>query len=125
MQVNHDAFLRVMHVPEDPLAVLMERSGCDDARHIGSGHPDSVIPAACSFRVCSDTCNVDKRDFESALESPELVSAPHMQYQLAFGYRQIDQGIAPVQLDYFIPGWVLCVARSFIMATSRYARLLH
>ena len=31
MQVNHDGFLRVMHVPEDPLAVLIERSRRDDS----------------------------------------------------------------------------------------------
>jgi hypothetical protein len=76
MQVNHDSFLWVVHVPEDAFAILIEGSRRDDSGHIGSGHPDAVIPAACDLRVGSDACNVDKRDFEAAVERPELVRAP-------------------------------------------------
>jgi hypothetical protein len=50
-----------------------------------------VIPTARRFRVCPDARNVDERNFEAALECPELVSAPDVQGQLAFGYRQINQ----------------------------------
>ena len=91
MQINNDGFLRMMHVPEDSLAVLIEGSCRDDSGDIGSGHPDAVIPAACGLRVCSDAPDVDKRDFEAALECPEFVSAPDVQRQLAFRYRQINQ----------------------------------
>ena len=84
MKVNHDGFVGIVNIPEDPLAVLIEGSRRDDSGHIGSGHPDPVIPAACDLRVCSDTCNVDKRDFEAALERPQLVSATDVQHQLAF-----------------------------------------
>jgi hypothetical protein len=91
MQVNDDGFLRVMHVPEDPFAFLIERPRRYDSGHIGSGHPDAVIPASCGLRVCSDSRNVDERNFEAALECPELVSASDVQRQLAFRYRQINQ----------------------------------
>jgi hypothetical protein len=47
-----------------------------------------VIPAACGFRVGSNARDVGKRDFEAALERPELVRAPDVQRQLAFRYRQ-------------------------------------
>jgi hypothetical protein len=57
-----------------------------------------VKPTACDLRVGSDACNVNKRYFEAALERTELVSAPDVQRQLAFRYRQIDQRIAPVLL---------------------------
>ena len=75
MQVNDDSVLRVMHVPEDPLAVLIKGARRDDSGHVSSGHPDPVIPATCSLGVCPDTRNVDERYFETALERPEL-SAP-------------------------------------------------
>jgi hypothetical protein len=38
---------------------------------------------------------VDKRDFETALESPELVGTPDVQRQFAFRYPQIHQGEVP------------------------------
>jgi len=91
MQVNDDGFLRVMHVPEESLAVLIEGSRRDDSGHVGSRHPNAVIPAPCDLRVCTDTSDVYKRDFEAALESPELVCAPNVQHQLAHCYRQIHQ----------------------------------
>jgi len=91
MEINDDGLLRVMHVPEDALAVLIEGSRRNDSGHIGSGHPDAVIPAACDLRVCPDTRNVDERDFKAAPESPKLVSTPNVQCQLAFRYRQINQ----------------------------------
>lgn len=75
MQINHDGFLRVVHVPEDSLAVLIEGSRSDDSGHIGSGHPDAVIPAACGLRIGTDACDVDERNFEAALECQSL-SAP-------------------------------------------------
>ena len=49
------------------------------------------LMVACDLRVCTDACDVDKRDFEAALERPELVSTPDVQRQLAFRYRQIHQ----------------------------------
>jgi hypothetical protein len=52
-----------------------------------------VIPAAFGLRVCSDAGNVNERDFQSALESPELVSASDVQRQYAFSYRQIHHGL--------------------------------
>jgi hypothetical protein len=79
VQVNDDGLLRVMLVPEHALAVLIEGSRSDDSGDIGSGHPDAVIPAACDLRVCTDARYVGERDFQSALESPELVSAPDVQ----------------------------------------------
>jgi len=50
-----------------------------------------VIAAACGFWVCTDARNVDKRDFQTAFESPELVGTTDVQRQLAFRYRQINQ----------------------------------
>jgi hypothetical protein len=38
-------------------------------------------------RVCPDLIYVRQRNFETALQSPELVSTPNVQYQLAFRYR--------------------------------------
>jgi hypothetical protein len=74
MQVNDDGFLRVMHVPKDSLTVLIEGSRCDDSGHVGSRHPNAVIPATCLLRVCSNARNVDERDFvrfmpKSAIDS--------------------------------------------------------
>jgi hypothetical protein len=54
MKVNHNCFLRVMHVPEDSLAVLIEGSRRDDSGHIGStsgdesraGLSSSLIPTS-------------------------------------------------------------------------------
>ena len=66
MQINHDGFLRVMHIPEDSLAVLIESSGSNHAGHTGSGHPHAMPPSACDLRVGSDACDVDERYFEAA-----------------------------------------------------------
>src|SRR6202007_2524864 len=82
---NDDGFLRAVHVPEDSLAVLIESSCRDDTGDIRARQPDAVIPAACRFRVSPDTRYMNERDFEAALERPELVSAPDVQHQLAFG----------------------------------------
>src|SRR5215469_6124234 len=65
MQVNDDGLLRVVHIPEDSFAVLIEGSRRDHSRQIGSGHFDSVKPAACPFRVDSNSGKVHERDFES------------------------------------------------------------
>jgi hypothetical protein len=39
--VNHDVFLRTMHVPEDSLAILIEGSGRDDC---GTLVPGILMP---------------------------------------------------------------------------------
>jgi len=91
MQVNGDGFLRIVNIPEDSPAVLIKGSRRDDSWHVGSGHPDPVIPPTRGLRVSPDTRNVDQRYFETALESPELVSTPDVQRQFAFCYRQIHQ----------------------------------
>jgi hypothetical protein len=98
MEIDNNGLLRMMHVPEDSLAVLIERSRRDDTGHIRSRHPDAMIPTACNLRVGSDTRDVDEWDFEAALECPQLVSAPNVQRQIAFGYRQIDHE-TPLQLS--------------------------
>jgi hypothetical protein len=85
-----------VYIPEDPLAILIEGSRRDDSGHIGSEHPDAVIPAACDLRVGASAGNVNEWDFQSALERPELVSASDVQGQLAFRYGQINQADAPV-----------------------------
>src|SRR5437588_12439486 len=87
MQINYDSILRVMHVPEDSLAVLIEGSGSNHSGHTGSGHPHAVQPSACDLRVGSDARDVDERYFEAALESPKLVSPSYVQRQFAFSYR--------------------------------------
>ena len=46
MKVNPNCFLRVMHVPEDSLAVLIEGSRRDDSGHIGSGHLSTLVRTA-------------------------------------------------------------------------------
>jgi hypothetical protein len=46
---------------------------------------------------------VDERNFEAALECPELVSAPDVQHQLAFRYRQINHWQAPLSSPSFTP----------------------
>ena len=92
VQVNDNGFLRVMNVPEDPLAVLIERACRNDSGQVRSGHPNPVIQTACGLRVSPDARNVYERDFEAVLEGPELVSAPDVQRQLAFRYRLIHQG---------------------------------
>jgi len=51
---------------------------------VGSRHSDALIPASCDLRVCPDASNVVERDFETAVERPELVNAPDVQRQLAF-----------------------------------------
>src|SRR5580704_6498985 len=86
MEVDDNGFLWMVNVPEDSLAVLIEGARSDDSGHIGSGHPDAVIPTACDLRVGTDAGDVHERHFETALQSPELVSTPNLQYQLAFGY---------------------------------------
>jgi hypothetical protein len=43
------------------------------------------------LRVYPDARDVNERDFEAALERPELVSAPDVQRQFALCYRQIHQ----------------------------------
>jgi hypothetical protein len=96
MEVNHDGFLRVMHVPEDSLAILIEGACRDDSGHVGSGHPYAVPPSACGVRVCSDSRNMDERYLKAALECPEFVSALNVQRQFAFRYLQIYQGDAPL-----------------------------
>ena len=67
MQINHDGLLRVMHIPEDSLAVLIEGSCSNHSGHTGSGHPHAMPPSACDLRVGSDACDVDERYFEAAL----------------------------------------------------------
>jgi hypothetical protein len=84
MQVNGDGFLWIVNIPEDSLAVLIEGSSRDESGHVGSGHPDAVIPRACGLRVSPDTRNVDERDFEAAPKSPELLSAPDSNVSLPF-----------------------------------------
>jgi hypothetical protein len=46
--------------------------------------PGTIVPG---IRVGSNVRDGNERDFEAALERPELVSAPDVQRQLAFGYR--------------------------------------
>jgi hypothetical protein len=96
VQVNHDGLLRVVHILEDSLAVLIKGSRCDDSRHIGSGHSDAVIQAACYFWVGADTSNVYDLYFETALECPNFVRAPNVQAQFAIRYEQIHHEDAPV-----------------------------
>ncbi len=86
-QINDDGLFRMMHIPKDSLAVLIEGSSRDDSGHVGSGHPDTVPPTSCDLRICSDTRDVDERNFEAAIERPEPVRAPDVQYQLVFRYR--------------------------------------
>src|SRR5579872_3666551 len=95
MQVDDNCLFRIVHIPEHAPAVLIERSRGNYTRHIGSGQPQAVPPAARDLWVCSNTCNVGKRYFEAALQSPKFVSAANMQRQLAFCYRKIDHWIAP------------------------------
>src|SRR5258708_2433548 len=51
-------FLNLVHVPEDPLAILIEGSRRYDAGDICARYPNAVIPAACRFRVCPDTRDI-------------------------------------------------------------------
>jgi EamA-like transporter family len=90
MEINHDGLLWMMGVPEQSLAILIEGACSDDSGHIGSGQPDDVVPAVRDLRVGSNARDVDKRDFQTALECPELVSASNVQRQFPLGDRQID-----------------------------------
>src|SRR5215210_3327679 len=48
---DHDGLLRVVHVPEDPLAFLMEGARRYNPRHVGPSSPDALPPLVRDFRI--------------------------------------------------------------------------
>jgi hypothetical protein len=59
-----------------------------------------VPPVACDLWVCSDARDVDERDFQGALKSPEFVGASNMQRQSAFRTDKSTNGKL-LRLTYF------------------------
>ncbi len=66
-QFNHDRTVRVVDIPENPLAVLIKRASDEHSGNIGAGHPNPVPPAMGYGRVCPDLRNVRQRDSEGTL----------------------------------------------------------
>jgi len=95
MEVDDDGVFGVMDVPEDALAVLIEGARGDDAREVGAGHFDAVIPGVGGCGVQADTGDMGEGDFERALEGPEFIGAADVESEGVLGYGEIDHGGPP------------------------------
>src|SRR5436190_11724785 len=63
------------HVPEDQFAVVVERPGREEPRHIRPENLDAVPPAPHSLGIVLDCGDVRQRQFQAAAKRPELVQA--------------------------------------------------
>ena len=75
----------MMDVPEDSFAILVKRSGGDQAWHRYARPLETVQPLLGQFRVRTDTCDVSQWNGELALESPEFIETFDAQVQSVAG----------------------------------------
>jgi hypothetical protein len=90
MQPDADCLVRVMHIPESPLAVLQEAAGGDEAWDVGPSNAEPVKYAVRLRHTRINTCDVFKWHLEPAREGEELVGARDVNDKT--GRSQLDRG---------------------------------
>jgi hypothetical protein len=83
LQFNDDRVLRIVDIPEDPLAVLIEGASRHHSGNVGARHSQPVPPAVRYGWVCPDLTYVRQRNFERTLEGPQLVGSSDVEDQIA------------------------------------------
>jgi hypothetical protein len=78
-----------VNIPEDPLAIVIKSARGEHSGNVRAGHSDPMPPAMRYGRVCPDLCNMRQRDFQRALQRPQLIGATHMQHHIAIVNRQV------------------------------------
>src|SRR5258708_8952519 len=93
MQPDADGLVRVMHVPESPLAVLQEAAGGDESRDARPCHAKPVKYAMRLRHTRIHPRDVLEGHLEPAREGEELVGAGDMDDKT--GRSQLDRGHRP------------------------------
>ena len=73
-----------MHVPEDPVTLVVEGAGHDDSGHLRA-RAAPTLPAAHHLRVGLGVGHVGQGNLQAALEGPQLVHALELNGQLLTG----------------------------------------
>src|SRR3954462_15770434 len=71
MQLNYDGMRWVVHIPKQPLSILIKRAGSDDAREIGTRQAQARMIGV-DGRVVIDATNMCERDGQLMGERPLL-----------------------------------------------------
>src|SRR5215207_5631468 len=77
--------LPIVHVPEDPLAFLMEGARRDNPRHVSPSAPDALPPAARGFRIRFGSRNVGEGYLKAAPQCPQPVHPLYVDAQGVLG----------------------------------------
>jgi hypothetical protein len=83
-QPDHHRLSRIVHVPGDPVALLMEGPSHDHARDVRA-RPTPPLPAAHHLRIRLGTGHVRKWNLQAAPQRPQLVRALDLDVQLVAG----------------------------------------
>lgn len=89
MQPDADRLVRIMHVPEGPLATLQEAAGGDQSWEVGPSHAEPVKYAVRLRHAWIHTRDVRKWHLEPAREGEELVGAGDMDHKT--GWSELDR----------------------------------
>ncbi len=94
-KLDHDGLLRIVHVPENELPVLVERARRENSRNVRPGNPDTMPPAARDVRVSPSAADVRNRNLETAPQRPELVEPLNLERYDTATDRDLDHGSLP------------------------------
>jgi hypothetical protein len=79
VQFDDDCLFRIVDVPEDAPALLIEGSRCQHPRQIRPGKLESAPPAGSGLRIVT---NMGQRNVQLTLEGPQFVHPQDLQMQV-------------------------------------------
>ena len=91
VKCNHYRVVGIMHVVKHTSAVLVEGASGYESGDVRAWHSEPVPPATRRVWVDRDTSDVRERNFDPALERPELIHSVDFEYCLFAINRDADQ----------------------------------
>src|SRR6185437_12852951 len=73
VESHDDCPRRIADIPEDQLAVIVERSSREETWHIRPNHLEAVPPTADLFGIVADVDDVGEGNLQTAAKSPHPV----------------------------------------------------
>src|SRR5438477_7699479 len=92
IELEDDGALRIVHVVEDDAALLIERTGGENAGNVGAHEPEPMPPTARCRRIEAHAADVGQRKLQVTAERPELIDALEVEMNPVAVDRDIHHG---------------------------------